>query len=457
MNITSETSIKKIQDLLLNKIDGLNWNYFDLNLEDEIGDKNEKMYSDEETIKSFFNSISTDIFGRSKVNINESSKNFTTKEILKIIITIIRTNPSIIKGVIKRLFDINEIKNDSESDIGTLGKFNQKDRTFRNKVFKRKIRDGHKKNPNNITILAEGDSWFQFPRVYLNIDPVKDIVDWLIGEDQYAVCSLAAGGDWFSNILHSGEYIEELPKVSPDVFLLSGGGNDLVGNNRLAIMVINPKNEKKRDFSEPRISRLLKTRINSFNNRPKSDHNFDLVKYKRGLQFISDEFYNFINVYFIQYFVFFFGLASSSKYKKLIMITQGYDFCLPYNGSRAFALSVQKIVNEFTDTGHWLFEPLNMKGIIDIEDQEAIMYTMITEFNEMLYQLANFSRLPNLFHIDCRGVARNENDWFDELHLKSEAYKIIAKSIKDCIDDNLNKENLNSDKQKIYLAHKYRD
>jgi len=92
----------------------------------------------------------------------------------------------------------------------------------------------------------ENLKWFQFPRVYLNIDPVKDIVDWLIEDTKYAVKSLAAGSDWLSNIFYTGEYVEELPKISPDVFLISGGGNDLVGNNRLSIMVINPFMEKVR-------------------------------------------------------------------------------------------------------------------------------------------------------------------------------------------------------------------
>lgn len=453
MSLTSEQNIKKIQDLLLNRIDGLRWNYFELNLEEKLG-RDADVYADKESVERFFDNIVTDLFGRSKVKNEELIPTYTAKEILKIVITIIRANPNIMKGVIKRLFDVNEIRNESDADLGTLGKFNDKDRRFRNKIYKRKIREGHRKDEDNITILAEGDSWFQFPRVYLNIDPVTDIIDWLIKEDKYAICSLAAGGDWFSNIFHSGEYIEELPKVSPDVFLLSGGGNDLVGSYRLAIMVRNPTQEGKRNLSDEKMEKLINRRVESFENRNAEDYNFDLDRYKKGLEFLSDEFFDFINLYFIQYFIFFYGLSQSDKYKNLLMITHGYDYPLPYNGSRAFMLSVQKIINEFTDTGHWLFEPLNMKGITEAADQEAILYTMITEFNEMLYQLASFSRLPNLYHIDCRGVARDDHDWFDELHLKSESYGVIAKAIKDCINDNL--RNSDPNRNKIYLAHKYR-
>ncbi len=453
MDLTSEQNIKKIQDLLLNRINGFKWNYFQLNLEEKLGQEKD-VYVDKTVVESFFNNITTDLFGRSRVENNDLVASYTTKDILKIVITIIRANPNIMKGVVKRLFDVNEIQNESDADQGTLGKFNDKDRRFRNEIYKRKIREGHRKDLNNVTILAEGDSWFQFPRIYLGIDPVTDIIDWLIKEDQYAICSLAAGGDWFSNIFHSGEYIEELPKVSPDVFLLSGGGNDLVGSYRLAIMVKNPRQEDLRDLSDQEMINLVDRRIQSFENRSKEDYSFDLEKYKKGLTYLSDEFFDFINLYFIQYFIFFYGLSQSDKYKNLIMITHGYDYPLPYNGSRAFMLSMQKIINKFADTGHWLYEPLNMKGITHPEDQEAILYTMITEFNEMLYQLATFKRLPNLYHIDCRGVARNDKDWFDELHLKSEGYQVIAKAIKDCIKDNLGNDN--PDRNKIYLAWKYR-
>ena len=89
----------------------------------------------------------------------------------------------------------------------------------------------------------------------------------------------------------------------------------------------------------------------------------------------------------------------------MMIITHGYDYTLPYNKNRGFFLSVQRIINEFLDTGHWLYEPLTTKGISKKYDQEAVMYAMIYEFNEMLIQLANFKGLPNLFHIDCRGFA----------------------------------------------------
>ena len=34
---------------------------------------------------------------------------------------------------------------------------------------------------------------------------------------------------------------------------------------------------------------------------------------------------------------------------------------------------------------------------------------------------------PNVCHIDCRGIAKGQKDWYDELHLKSHIFKKVAK------------------------------
>ena len=417
---------RTIENLLLNRINGLRWMYYDIDLNEEVklGNDNRPILLSGEEVVELFKHIEIGVFGNDSYT--GKASNSKPINVFKILATILKQNPKLIKNATKRIFDVNEISNKSTATQGLLGVFNDKDRVFRNKKFKKKIRDGFRKNPDSVVILAEGDSWFQFPRVYLGIDPVKDIIDWLGEEEWYAIYSLAAAGDWFSNVIHSGEYIEELPKVSPDVFLISGGGNDLLGDNRLGSMVIYPGQQQLRNNSDPLFQALTDKRAGK-------DH-IDLEKYKIGLAYISDEFFEFMNVFFVQLFVFFSNLANIDQYKNMAMITQGYDFVLPYNGSRANATIVQRVINEFVDTGTWLYEPLNMKGICDSTTQEAIMYTMITEFNEMMISLATFQGFPNLYHIDCRGVARNEDDWFDEIHLKAEAFATVAKAYKHTIE-----------------------
>lgn len=134
------------------------------------------------------------------------------------------------------MFDQNEksLLEASDATTGSIGGANRLSTKKRRAVFKHKINNGFRKDGNKI-ILAEGDSWFLFPFF------IKDIVDHLIDKEDCAVYSMAYGGDWLTNIIYEGKYVEEVSLLSPDVFLISGGGNDLVGSYRIACMVdINP-------------------------------------------------------------------------------------------------------------------------------------------------------------------------------------------------------------------------
>lgn len=88
------------------------------------------------------------------------------------------------------------------------------------KYKKRKFTD-----PQALRIVAEGDSWFQYPFF------LTDVIDVLI--EKYAVCCLSAGGDTVANMVRWPEYLDAIEQERPAVFLFSGGGNDLVGDGRL--------------------------------------------------------------------------------------------------------------------------------------------------------------------------------------------------------------------------------
>lgn len=433
-NLDSFLMRSKIKDLLLNKIENLNWSYFKLDLNDPTLSDN--VYVSVDQIVAFFDKIEATPTGRFKYVGQENPR---PAEVLEILFTLIKLRPQLLPRIVNSLFKSNEIANESGANEGRLGRLNEKDQERRDKVFKEKIRDGFRQDPDNIVILAEGDSWFQFPKVYIK-DPVEDIIDWIMEDERYAVKSLAAGGEWLSNIFYSGEYVEELPKLSPDVFLISGGGNDMVGNNRLALFI---RNLKLGEAGSPDDEALMEALVA----KRKDDKGIDLRQYERGLQFVSPDFIKFLNVYFVQYFVFLYNLSQHPRYQKMLILTQGYDYVVPFNKSRANWLTFRRLVNNFLDTGKWLFEPLALKGILDKEDQEAVLYVMIYEFNEMLIQLAEFKGMKNVFHIDCRGLAK-EDDWFDELHLKSNVYEKIAEVFKKCIEENLRMEGTGN--RKVY-------
>ena len=67
----------------------------------------------------------------------------------------------------------------------------------------------------------------------------------------------------------------------------------------------------------------------------------------------------------------------------------------------------------------------SIKGITDTEIQRKIVKFMIFEFNEMLRGVVE--EFENVYHLDCRGIAPDHNDWFDELHFKPHNFKKVAK------------------------------
>ena len=328
-----------------------------------------------------------------------------------------------LRKMIIRIFDINEttLKQQSDATTGVLGFLNRKSTGKRRKRYYKLIDQGFRSfdNTNKKLIVAEGDSWFQFPFF------VRDIIDWLSDEPNYAVYSIAYGGDWFTNILYDEKYIEELSIHRPDVFLISGGGNDFVGANRLAAMVM--KGDCKRPNSTPF--------YNEFFGREKKAIQEQI---QHGYQFILPSFYSFLWTIKAQYWKLFYRLQKSGKYPDMKIITQGYDYVIPsfkINTKKWYAL--QPLVNKMAGTGGWLKRPLMIQGIQKDYDSRCIMKALIFEINLLFSHLATNFGFDNVYHIDCRGTAQTDEDWWDEIHLHSEGFAKIARAYKHCINNRL--------------------
>lgn len=319
-----------------------------------------------------------------------------------------------LRECVRQIYDLNEesLRETSNANTGTIGKLNRRSTRIRQKnYFKRVV--NQKPGKLYIRIYAEGDSWFLFPTF------VKDIIDWLEENDNYLIYSDAYGGDWITNILYEGQYIEALSIHAPDVFLISGGGNDLVGNNRMAVMV-NTNPDQKPKHSEQTLSHLVE-----------EQRKLILMSQK----YITKDFYAFIWTMKAQYTLLFKGIyENTSKFSDMISITQGYAYPYPRKGNNfSWRYPFQPIVNSFLGTGKWLFRPLMIKGILDTQLQRAIVMTFIYEFNEMLIDVTR--NFDSVYHIDCRDIPKQQEDWFDELHLKSHKFKEVASRFKDLIDE----------------------
>lgn len=244
--------------------------------------------------------------------------------------------PKELKNLLHKLYSVNEgtILNNSQASSGIIGKLNNISRNRKNKKFWKTVKNRKKRNKISKIILAEGDSWFEFPFF------IKEITDQIIKKkSDYALYSLAYADDWMANILYEQEYIEILSVIQPDVFLISGGGNDLLGDMRLAKLLKTRDRAPKLD--ENAFSRMSKEEKNIFT---KSCFNKNYYRLIRLLEF---------NYRYLFYSI----EEKSSKFKQLQIITQGYDYAIP---------SAKRGINpilHFLKNCRWLEHPLTLRDM----------------------------------------------------------------------------------------------
>jgi hypothetical protein len=320
-----------------------------------------------------------------------------------------------LRDCLARIYDLNEeqLSTESISNTGLLGTLNRSSNKARKSRYYKRI-ESQNRGDNYKHIFAEGDSWFQFPYF------VKDVVDWLNDRDDYLIYCESSAGDWFTNILYESRIVPALSTFGSRYFLISGGGNDLVGSDRIACMVSTKPQTRKyinsSEIADPTITAEQRKLI--LDSQP----------------YITKEFYAYLWVIKAQYKILFGNLyAENNKHKNVISITHGYDYAIPSN-RLGFDIKYpyQPIINYLIKSGGWLFNPMMIKGIKNRYAQKAIMLTFIYEFNQIFIDLAE--RFDKVYHIDCRGVAESRDDWFDEMHLKNHAYRKIARAYQFIID-----------------------
>ncbi len=336
----------------------------------------------------------------------DSPEDFTDKE-LNALINDKTFTAKDLRKILLRLFDQNDevITNDSTAHLNRLGKLNRKSMAKREKLFWKKIKRG------NLTkrILVEGDSWFEYPKF------ITEIVDHLNKRKDYAIFSMAYGGDWITNILFEHTYIEKLSLIKPEVFLISGGGNDIVGGSRLAQLV-----KKRTDLADV--------------------SNLDLSTKEGKIAFsnlaFNSEFFALLKVFKIQYILLFESIKKNTdKFNDLKIITQGYDYAIP-SSSKGFGWNPFKLMRPISNwiigNGKWLKTPLLLREYRNKKERIAVIYGMIEFFNEMIIEAGK--NYDNVYHIDSRGAVHPKKGWYNELHPKSNQFKKIAKVYEACID-----------------------
>lgn len=248
-----------------------------------------------------------------------------------------------------------------------------------------------KRDSKRVSILMEGDSWFDYPPKYLLWGKQSNISEWLKsylgGKNAKAnIISFAKNGDTADNMTGSpgADEVRELIKKAGhrlDFLLVSAGGNDFTGE-----VLLDYLNEYQDGFS-------AEDCINS---------NFD-----ETLKSIRNRYldvFSFLNVH-----------AKNAK-----ILTHSYCYLKPEErGFKAIFIRVGK---------GWVCQYLNDENKnIPHELHEDIIKIMLDRFHTMLCTLQE--EYANFHIVDFReNVLRpgNYNDWADEMHPTSAGFRKLA-------------------------------
>jgi hypothetical protein len=229
--------------------------------------------------------------------------------------------------------------------------------TWRRRRYKKMAR----RNPDLPRFVSEGDSWFQHPML-------KDIIDY-VGE-KFPVYCMAEAGDTIENYLKEGEMFKAIEEVKPKGFLLSGGGNDILG--------------------ESMVNFLQK----QFDDAPEGE---------MPDRFFNQDFENALGSVINNYRSIFNYLKKN--YPEMKVFTHGYDY------PRPLAPGTKK---------GWIGKYFDQFGILRSGDRSHAVHFMMDEFNKRLEALT--AEYPGqVEYINLRQRVRDDQ-WDDEIHPTDEGY-----------------------------------
>jgi hypothetical protein len=235
----------------------------------------------------------------------------------------------------------------------------------------------------NITIVAEGDSWFDYP---IGVD----IIDFLRLYYKYNTVNLSHFGDKLLKMIYGNDknnkeknidfIIETIQKTNAKAFLFSGGGNDIAGEALEIFLHYYKKGMQPKDM------------VNYTT----------LIMFFTELKNSLEEFINDI-----------------SKVSVPILM-HGYGYPIP-NGN-----PVLRLFGAIPLVGPWLKPAFENRGIglDNLNFSIQVMKIIMDEYNNILVQLQN--EYPNKFYfVECRDIIA-PTDWTNELHVYSNCYKKIS-------------------------------
>jgi len=236
------------------------------------------------------------------------------------------------------------------------------------------------------TLIAEGDSWFDYP--------LNDVLSLLEDDHGYDVESVAHKGDRVEDMAFAPgqllDFSRRLEKVLqrgivPRAVLLSGGGNDIAGTE--FGVLLNHAASPIGGLNDDIVTGVIDKRAK--------------IAYTTIISAIS-------------------AISQQHLGKPLPLLIHGYDFPVP--DGRGFLGGFGAL------PGPWLEPGFREKGFDDVRLNTSIMQSLIDRFNDMLQSVV--AMFAHVRYVNLRGTLSNgaqyKRYWANELHPTKAGFKLVA-------------------------------
>ena len=254
-----------------------------------------------------------------------------------------------------------------------------------------------KKGPSNGLLIAEGDSWFDYP--------FFDVLERLEDKFDYRVESVAHKGDTLEEMAYDTTQLTKLARLFekvkadrrvPRAILLSGGGNDIAGEE-LGVL-LNHASANLGDVNENVLTGIIDERLR-----------FAMTSIVSAVTALAEQHFR----------------------RTVPILLHGYGYPVP--DGRGYASGFWIL------PGPWLEPGFRQKGYVDASMKKvdlprctAIMKRLIDRCNQMMAGIAATPGLSQHVHyLDLRSLLSNavpgyKTDWNDELHPTRSGFETVA-------------------------------
>ena len=266
------------------------------------------------------------------------------------------------------------------------------------------LTDGVKFSGKSGTIVAEGDSWFDYP-----LWDILKILRWRHG---YRIESAAHYGDRLEGMAYDTDQLNGLAEkllqlrdegIVPRAILLSGGGNDIAGPE-LEILI------NHRRSGLPPLNNAVLTELVSHRLR------LQMISLVAGVDHITNRYFS----------------------RRIPIIIHGYDYPIP--DGRGFVVGR---LAKYSDTlpGPWLRPSFESKGYdlsgAGLKQATGAMKEIIDKFNSALMAIP---QEPGMGHVKYVHVLETldspdyKDDWGNELHPTKSGFGRVAQKFAEALD-----------------------